>query len=205
MENQTEEPEGKDLFASRRFWGVVVAVLGPILNQYFGIAGADLEGLTNTIVVLAGALISLWGYVSRRKRITSVAGVPMTQTTKLVILVLPLLVLYGCATPAKTTEERLYYAYASLVAVRDSAATLLSAGRISVDEAKKVQAKADDVRCGLDLARSQLGGPAPACDRARLTAYFKDLAQPPTTAAGWLDLSSRVLFDLERQLREKGG
>lgn len=71
----------------------------------------------------------------------------------------------GVPTP-KTFEERTAAAYASVAAVRDSAATLLVAGKITVEDAENVQAQADTTRAGIDIARQiHAADPAKAEDR----------------------------------------
>lgn len=53
-------------------------------------------------------------------------------------------------------DVRVARAYASLAAVRASAASLLDRGRIRVEDAVRVQTVADGVRAGLDAARVAL-------------------------------------------------
>jgi len=53
-------------------------------------------------------------------------------------------------------DIRVARAYASLAAVRKSAARLLDSGRIKVEDAERVQASADAVRLALDTARAAL-------------------------------------------------
>lgn len=198
--------EGKDLFASRRFWGILIAALGPVLTRYFGIAPEGFEGLTDAVVMTVGGLITVYGYVKRTQPITSVAGVVMRDAPKLVVLVLPLLLVIACSTVPQNMEQSLAISYSSLAAVRDTAGTLLNSGRITVDQAKQVQAKADDVRCALDLARNQMGkGALPTCDAVKLVKYLTDVKSPPATALGWLELSNRVLLDLQAELTKSGG
>lgn len=75
----------------------------------------------------------------------------------------------GMATP-QTFNERLAAGYTSVSAVRDSAATLLTAGKIQVKDAENVQAQADNARAGLDLARGMSGtNPLAANDKLSAT------------------------------------
>lgn len=64
----------------------------------------------------------------------------------------------GCSTlgvpEPVTLNQRLAVALGSVTAVRDSALTLLKAGRISPQDAANVNAQADNARAAIDLARS---------------------------------------------------
>jgi len=63
----------------------------------------------------------------------------------------------GVVQSAALLEDiRVARAYASLAAVRSGAASLLERGRIKVEDAERVQAAADAVRAGLDVARIAL-------------------------------------------------
>lgn len=67
-----------------------------------------------------------------------------------------ILILAGCATLAKpeTFDQRVAYAMASVTAVRQTATDLLTRDRITVEQAIFVQAKADEARWYLDLAKA---------------------------------------------------
>jgi hypothetical protein len=58
--------------------------------------------------------------------------------------------------PADTTAKQIAYAYGALAAVRTETARLLDNKRITIEQAKEVQADADEIRSGLDLAASLL-------------------------------------------------
>jgi hypothetical protein len=65
-----------------------------------------------------------------------------------------LIVLSACASLAPNTfNEKLTVAYSSVTAVRTSTTTLLQGDKISVKDAENIQATANDVRTGLDIAR----------------------------------------------------
>lgn len=88
----------------------------------------------------------------------------------------------GCATLAKpeTFEQKLAYAYGSVTAVRQTATDLLKRDRITVEQARYVQEKADEARGYLDLARTS--DPAEAQDKLQtaitiLTALEASLKQ----------------------------
>jgi ABC-type branched-subunit amino acid transport system ATPase component len=70
-----------------------------------------------------------------------------------------LLALVACAAieAPKSFNDRLAYGYASVAASRNTAASMLERGRITKDEAKQVQALADQSRAGLDIARGMAG------------------------------------------------
>jgi hypothetical protein len=67
------------------------------------------------------------------------------------------LALVSCAqmgVPTPTTfNQRLAVAVVTVTEVRNTAATLLAAGKISVEDAKNIQAQADVAREGLNVAR----------------------------------------------------
>lgn len=98
-----------------------------------------------------------------------------------------LIVLPGCVSmeAPKSFNDRLAYGYASVAAVRDTAASLLERKRISIEDAKQVQALADQARTALDLARGN--------------ALKGDLK----TAEGQLTLALDVLTRVETFLRAK--
>jgi len=56
--------------------------------------------------------------------------------------------------PAETFAQKLAVGYSSVTAVRQSATTLLTAKKITADDAQNVQAQADNARAGLDIART---------------------------------------------------
>jgi hypothetical protein len=89
-----------------------------------------------------------------------------------------LLILVSCATlgleQPKTFNERLAAGYATTTAARDSAATLLTSGKITADDAQQVQNQCDNVRSGLDIARDIHASNPPAGD-AKLTAVLAGL------------------------------
>lgn len=80
----------------------------------------------------------------------------------------------GVPTP-ESFNERAAAAYATTAAVRDSATDLLVAGRISVEDAENVQAQADNVRAGIDIARLAYAGDPPAAED-RLNAAIRILS-----------------------------
>ena len=85
----------------------------------------------------------------------------------------------------KSFNEKLAYAYAGVASTRSTAASMLERKRISVEEARQMQAGADKARAALDLARgAQISG---------------DM----TTAQGQLDLAMTVLTQLEAYLKAR--
>lgn len=97
------------------------------------------------------------------------------------------LLLVACASieAPKTFNERLAYGYASVAASRNTAASMLERGRISVEDARSAQSLADQARSALDLARG---------------AYGKG---DVSTAQGQLDLALNVLTSLETYLKAR--
>lgn len=81
------------------------------------------------------------------------------------------LVVAACSNIAapQTFNEKLAVGYGMVTAVRTSTTTLLTAKKISVDDAQNVQAQADNARAGLDIARSSFAG-NPASAEAKLSA-----------------------------------
>lgn len=49
----------KSIFASKTFWGVMLAVLAPIAAKYGWTL--DVEGWSNDFVTLSGVVLALWG------------------------------------------------------------------------------------------------------------------------------------------------
>ena len=64
----------------------------------------------------------------------------------------------GCAsigaTPAKSFDQQLAYGYATVTAVRTSAADALNVGTIQITDAQHVLIVTDTARAGLDVART---------------------------------------------------
>lgn len=79
----------------------------------------------------------------------------------------------GLETP-KTFNERLAAGYTTVTAARDTAATLLTSGKITAADAQQVQNQCDNARSGLDIARSIHASDPPAGD-AKLTAILAGL------------------------------
>lgn len=73
--------------------------------------------------------------------------------------ILMLAMLSACASlglpTAQTFNEKLAVAYGSVTQVRETAAQLLVAKKITVEDAVNVQVAADTARQGLDVARAQ--------------------------------------------------
>lgn len=75
----------------------------------------------------------------------------------------------GMPTP-QTFNERLAAGYVTVTTVRDTATTLVSAGKISATDAQNVQTQADNARAALDLARDAFkSNPTAAQDKLGLT------------------------------------
>lgn len=104
------------------------------------------------------------------------------------ILFIALLV--GCAqlglAPAKSFDDRVAYAYTSVASVRQSTANALNAGLIKVEDAKQVQALADQARAGLDASRGAW------------------VVGDTKTALGRLELANSVLTQLAVYLQARG-
>ena len=64
----------KDFFQSKATWGAIFVLLAPFLD-HFGITIEDQETLTQGIVTVVGFVMVVWGQVTRKKEITSIAGV----------------------------------------------------------------------------------------------------------------------------------
>lgn len=109
---------------------------------------------------------------------------PVFNFTKFAValLVLALAACVSMETP-KSMNERIAYGYASVAAARNTAASMLDRGRITVEDAKKAQALADQSRAALDIARG-----------ASIKGDMK-------TAQGQLDLALTVLTSLETFLK----
>ena len=75
---------------------------------------------------------------------------------------------------AETFNERLAVGYSTVTAARESAASLLIAGKVSVEDARHVQAQADNARAGLDVARA-IHAASPDAAEEKLTAILAGL------------------------------
>ena len=94
-------------------------------------------------------------------------------------MLLALLLVGACAylgqpTP-ETFNERAAAAYTSVTAVRQTALTLLQTGNITAEDAKNIQESADNVRAGVDVART-IAVTNPGQAENRLTAAIAALS-----------------------------
>lgn len=98
--------------------------------------------------------------------------------------------LAGCASlglePAKDFDDQAAYGYATLASVRQSTANALDSGLIKVEDAKQVQALADQARAGLDAARGAWN------------------VGDTKTALGRLELANSILNQLALYLHQRG-
>lgn len=82
----------------------------------------------------------------------------MKLATRHFLMLIAVCLLAACAEVGiqapKTFNERLAVGYAAVTTVRDTATTLVTAGKISAAEAQDVQTKADHGRAALDIARA---------------------------------------------------
>jgi outer membrane protein TolC len=112
------------------------------------------------------------------------------RTLRLHAALWALAVLTACAAlglpTAQTFNEKLAVGYGTVTAVRNSATTLVMAGKITPDDAQNVQTQADTARAALDVAR---------------TAYR---AGDTTGATTKLDTTATVLRALQAYLASKG-
>jgi len=85
----------------------------------------------------------------------------MKQFFRSISCVMLLALVVGCAALGSATpdtfNQKLAVAVASVSEVRGTAVTLLAAKKISVDDAKNIQAQADVAREGLNVARGMSG------------------------------------------------
>lgn len=66
--------DDKDFFQSKTTWGAMFVIAAPILNQ-FGITIENQEALIQAIITLVGFGIFVWGQLTRKSEIKSIAGV----------------------------------------------------------------------------------------------------------------------------------
>lgn len=106
----------------------------------------------------------------------------LTLAAAFIVATLP-----GCVSleAPKSFNEKLAYGYASVAASRATAASMLERKRITVEEAQKAQALANQSRTALDLAKG--------------TYATGDVS----TAQGQLDLALTVVTNLEAFLKGK--
>jgi hypothetical protein len=100
----------KDLLASKTTWGVLIALLAPLLSKYFNFTPELQAMLSSDLAQIVGLVLAGWGQLSRKASITSVAGIPLNKppTTPPVIfigfLALGMALLVGCAGKPLLTE-----------------------------------------------------------------------------------------------------
>lgn len=161
--------DGKDLFASKATWGVLIPVLYQLLKAFgIEIPDSDVDALAEAVSVAIGAVLFLIGQFTRKKPITSVAGIPVEigkggGTAPMLVLALLLaapLMLPGCAliadmtAPNKPVAERMIDARLLLAAQAQTITADVKAGVLTADEA---QASLDRVTQARDtLARAEV-------------------------------------------------
>lgn len=98
--------------------------------------------------------------------------------------------LVGCAslglTPPKSFNDRVAYAYTTVESLRNSTTNALNSGLIKVEDAKQVQALADQARAGLDASRGAW------------------VVGDTKTALGRLELANSILTQLAVYLQQRG-
>jgi len=86
--------------------------------------------------------------------------------------------LQGCAAlgipSPQSFNERLAVGYSTVTSARNTATSLLGAGKISVSDAENVLEQTDNARAGLDIAR-EIHAATPDAANARLTAVLTGL------------------------------
>jgi hypothetical protein len=71
---------GKDLFASKTTWGALIPLLMWVLSAVgVPIPDIDEELTAQTLANISGGLLFLWGQLTRKAPITTVAGVPLPK------------------------------------------------------------------------------------------------------------------------------
>ena len=70
-------PYGKDFFTSKTTWGAIALLVSPLLRMY----GLEIDTQVIADVAAGGVGIALviWGQITRKQEITSVAGVPIKK------------------------------------------------------------------------------------------------------------------------------
>lgn len=77
--------KGKDFFASKTTWGVLIFTLCGLLNRYMGL-NIEFEQMLKMIQpatefgqIVVGPILTAWGTRSAKKPITSVAGIKIPR------------------------------------------------------------------------------------------------------------------------------
>lgn len=164
--------DGKDLFASKATWGVLIPVLYQLLKPFGIEIPGDVDGIAEAVSVAVGAVLFVIGQLMRKKPITSVAGISVEiggkggGTTPMLLLALLLaapLVLPGCAlvadmtAPAKPVAERAIDAKLLLAAQAQTIAADVKAGVLTADEAQASLDRVSAARATLARAEALLG------------------------------------------------
>jgi len=61
--------ETKPIWASKTFWGAVIAGLSPFITKWLGLDGFDWSGIEDAIVGVMGGVIVIYGRVKAAKQI----------------------------------------------------------------------------------------------------------------------------------------
>jgi hypothetical protein len=104
----------------------------------------------------------------------------------------------GTVTTPKSTKEAIMVSYPAIAGVRDVATNLLLSAKITPADARNIQAQADAVRAGLDIAKDIFTADCPA-----MPAPAVPCASP--AAATKLEQTLLVLQALQSYLRAQGG
>lgn len=105
----------------------------------------------------------------------------MKKLLSIIMLLTAVSFLPACETlglaPAQNVGQQIAYGYSTLASVRSTTADLLVAKTIKVEDAKMVQALADDARVSLDIARNAIANGLPKDAQAALTLATSVLQQ----------------------------
>lgn len=129
-----------------------------------------------------------------------------TNAWRVLLMVVAALAIQACTTIPQSTKERLFLADSVYRSVKLNASSLLDRGQISSAQAIAYRDRADAAKCGIDTALYSLGElrQAPQCDLGKFGKYLPDVTNPPKTPEAWLILVTRVLTDMENELKAKG-
>jgi hypothetical protein len=200
--------QGKDLFMSKTTWGIILTLLSPLFGK-IGLS-PDLDALASTLAELVGIGIALWGQLTRKTEITSIAGVAVKDAPK---LILPLLVLgalmatgVACSPMVRIVPEPLTTASPTEKAITD-AQEIVAQSTKAVIRAQRAIDK--ETGAGV-LTKAELKAASKKVDSAlslleEANSYLKDgnIAKALSQADGVDALASVAENELAKRLAER--
>jgi hypothetical protein len=129
--------QGKDLLSSKTTWGAILTVVGPLLTRYFHLSPEGFDGMAEALAALGGAALVVWGRLKADQPITSVATMPLNQSTlKSIAIAMIAITMIGCQSfqAPRTPQDAVNQANIVITATAKTVADNVRAGVMTIAE-----------------------------------------------------------------------